>query len=589
MAGFLWHNRHGWVWKMPMQRFYLAMIAAGLVLAAGGLARAGAPTAEPADAAPPTPSELLLRQLPFVADPQPELLPLPRDAETARQAVHHYVLGRLLLMNQDFRGAAPELRQAAALAPNVARIWTNLGLAYNDSGNIQGAADALDKALKLAPDDPAALYFRARVARSLKDPKTAADCLKHLLDVEPKVTPYRILGTYHLAQIEQEAHDADIAAGRAEAAAADLNASIGHAESLLEMLADPQSFFQRYPDIAALFQNQAQLKETLVRLYVVRGTPEKAIPLLNDLLADRPTHPALLAALEQAYIFNRDFDNAKKTARRLIEAYPDDVAGYQRLAEAYRAEGKAPEVVIELEEYRKAHPKNLIITFQLADAYTLFGRTDDAAALYRDVLTAADKTQSSTSFAALKLADIEAQAKRPVEALAVLADVMTVGPSEASMLVRAAQIIERLPDPAKVLQDAQRLVPDENRNYAAFVLVGMLAEQAKRPDDATALYDKAIAREPKASIAYSRKADLLIQANKHADALKIYEAALEAGVDLPLFHRKMGMILEFLDRPKEALEQYQTARAAPPTTRPRGTCWRRSWRGPARRMRPRRN
>ena len=95
---------------------------------------------------------------------------------------------------------------------------------------------------------------------------------------------------------------------------------------------------------------------------------------------------------------------------------------------------------------------------------------------------------------------------------AILANVMTVGPSRGHRCwCGAAQIIERLPDPAKVLQDAQRLVPDENRNYAPFVLVGMLAEQAKRPDDAMALYDKAIAREPKASIAYWRKADLLIR------------------------------------------------------------------------------
>ena len=493
-----------------MRRLFLAMMAAGLALAAAGAAWAADEPAATPSAAPAATGTLLPGQRSCAADPEPELLPLPRDADTLRQASQHYVRGRLYLANQEFLAAARELRQAATLAPNVAKIWMSLGLAYHDSGSVPAAADALDKALKLTPDDPGALYFRARVARTLKDTKTATDCLKHLLDVEPKTTPFRILGTYHLAQIEQEARDADVAAGRAESAAANLTAAIGHLESLLTMLADPQPYFQRYPDIAALFHNQAQLKEVLVRLYMARGTADKAVPLLNELLEIQPRHPGLLVALGQAYLLQKDFDNAKKVAKRIVEAYPDDVAGYQRLGEAYRLSGDAKGIVPELEAYHKDRPKNLIVAFQLADAYVLYGRRDDAIAIYSQILASADKTQQTTLAAAVKLADLQAQAKQPVEALAVLADVMTVGPAEATVLVRAAQIIEGLADPAKAFQDAQHLVTDDNRNYAAFILVGMLAEQAKRPDDAAALYDKAIARQPKASIAYSRKADLLI-------------------------------------------------------------------------------
>jgi predicted Zn-dependent protease len=130
--------------------------------------------------------------------------------------------------------------------------------------------------------------------------------------------------------------------------------------------------------------------------------------------------------------------------------------------------------------------------------------------------------------------------------------------------VRGAQIVDGLADPAKVYQDAQRLVTDDNKNYGPFILVAILAERIKKPAEAVALYDKALARQPKAAIAYSRKADILLAAGRASDALAIYDAAIKAGLDLAVFHRKMGMILEFLDRSDEALAQYRIARQAAP-------------------------
>jgi tetratricopeptide (TPR) repeat protein len=552
-----------------MRRLGLAMVAAGLamILAMAVAARAAdvaASAATPSagsSAATPTATGLNL----YAGDGfEPVLLPLPADTEKMREASKHYVRGKLYLSVQRFADAVGELRQAAALAPNVPKILINLGLAYHDAGNVPSAADVLDKALKLTPDDTAALYFRARIARTLKDNKIAAQSLKHLLDVESKNTPYRILGTFHLGQIEQETRDADIAAGRAESAAANLDAAIGHFESLLEMLGDPQPFFQRYPDIAGLYTNQPQLKEVLVRLYMQKGSGAKAAPLIAELLEIQPKHPGLLAALSQAYLAQKDYAGAKAAAKRIIDAYPDDVAGYQRLGEAYRLSGDAKGIVPELEKYHADKPKNMTVSFQLADYYALFGRRDDASAIYRQILSTGDKKQQMTLAAAVKLADLEVQAKQPVEALAVLADVMTPGVSEATILVRAAQIIEALPDAPAAYKGARRLVADENRNYAPFVLVGMLAEQAKQADEAIALYDKALEREPNASIAYSRKADLLIAARKHADALKVYQTAIEAGNDTPVFHRKMGMLLEYLEKPDEALVEYQAVRRTDP-------------------------
>jgi tetratricopeptide (TPR) repeat protein len=460
------------------------------------------------------------------------------------------------MIDQEPMRAVDELRQAAALAPDVPRIWLRLGVVLYDSGNTSAGVEALETALRLKPDDAETLYYRARVARNMGDNPRAGEVLTTLLETAPRLSPYRILGTYLQAQLCQERKDTDGAATQYEA--------------LLALVKEPQGFFQRYHEIYALYNSQLQLRVTLGRLYLAAGKPQKAIAVFKDALADRPDVPELLVLLCQAYTQQKDYAGARDWARKLIDARPDDIAGYQVLAETYRAQGQPNDVIPELEKYRRERPDNRMLAFQLASAYEAADRKNEAAALYRELSLPTDTAQGTSVAAALKLAELAIQSNQPVEAIEALGAALSSGVADSAVLVRGAQFIDGLKDAdrAKVYQEAQRLVADDHRNYGPFVLVGMLAESLKRRDEAIALYDKALARQPRAAIAYSRKADLLIDAGRHPDALAVYEAALKAGLDLPAFHRKMGMILEYLGRLDEALAQYRLTRQAAPEDKP---------------------
>jgi tetratricopeptide (TPR) repeat protein len=133
--------------------------------------------------------------------------------------------------------------------------------------------------------------------------------------------------------------------------------------------------------------------------------------------------------------------------------------------------------------------------------------------------------------------------------------------TETAILVRGARLIDALPQAEKVYADCQRLVADDVKAYGPFILVGLLAENLKRTTEAIALYDKALQRDPKAAIAYSRKADLYLSTEKYEDALKVYQAAVAAGVDVPAFHKQIGLILDRLNRLPEAVEEYRKAAA----------------------------
>ena len=525
-------------------------ILIGLALALGilpGVAPA-APAPSPPDAAPPATATG-----PRDCAPQPvEVVP---SADPLGDALRYYARGRTHMDEGEHALAAGELRKASLLVPDVLRIRQFLGAALYETGNLRDADDALDQALRLDPADAFTLYLRGRVARGLSRPDQAADFFDRALRAAPAPSPYHILSRYYLARTRQEAGD--------------LDAALAHYTALLAEIEEPRVFFRRYPEIYLLYRGRPQLEQLVGRLYLLRGDNDRAIALFEKALADRPNNTELLGLLCRAFLQKQDFATARAMARRLIETHPDGADGYQRLIETYRAEGKIEAAVAELEAFHRTSPENRTLAFELAAAYEQAGRKDQAAALYSELSAGAADADGAAVPAALKLADLRLGEGRPLEALQALAAAMTGRRNESALLVRGAQIIDALDDPDAVFQEAKGfLLHGETEPFGTFVLVGMLAERLKKTDDAIGLYTQAIAREPRAGIAYSRKADLLIQQNRLDDALAVYRDAIQAGLALPIFYRKMGMLLDRLGRPEDAVEQYRHARQGDPDDKP---------------------
>jgi len=524
-------------------------ILIGLALALGispGVAPAAPAPAAP-DAAPPTPAA-------GPRDCAPEPVEVPPSADPLGDALRYYARGRTHMDEGENALAAGELRKASLLAPNVLRIRQLLGATLYETGNLRDADDALDQALRLDPGNAFTLYLRGRVARGLNRPDEATDFFDRSLRAAPAPSPYHILSRYYLARTHQEAGD--------------LDAAIEHYIALLAEIQVPRTFFRRYPEIYLLYRGRPQLEQLVGRLYLLRGDNDRAIALLEKALADRPNHTKLLGLLCRAFLQKQDFAAARTYAHRLIKVHPDGADGYQRLFETYRAEGKIEAAVTELEAFRRDSPENRTLAFELAAAYEQAGRKDQAAALYGELSSGAASADGTAVAAAMKLADLRLGEGRPLEALQALAAAMTGRRNESALLVRGAQIIDALDDPDAVYQEAKGFLHREAEPFGTFVLVGMLAERLKKTDDAVGLYTQAIAREPRAAIAYSRKADLLIQQNRLDDALAVYRDALQAGLALPIFHRKMGMILDRLGHPEDAVEQYRLARQGNPDDKP---------------------
>ena len=103
-------------------------------------------------------------ELPVASAPSPP--PEPAPGELAR-ALRFNDYGIGLLLQGDLRGAEAAFLETARLAPEYADAPVNLARVRLQEGDPEGALEALERALALAPGLPRALFFRAMARKAL--------------------------------------------------------------------------------------------------------------------------------------------------------------------------------------------------------------------------------------------------------------------------------------------------------------------------------------------------------------------------------------------------------------------------------------
>jgi aspartyl/asparaginyl beta-hydroxylase (cupin superfamily) len=85
----------------------------------------------------------------------------------------------------DYQSARVLLEQAAAGGPGSVALWTKLSAMCKISGDLQGALQAIDRALALAPLDFSALLARAVILDNLGDPNAGEEYGNALAQIHP--------------------------------------------------------------------------------------------------------------------------------------------------------------------------------------------------------------------------------------------------------------------------------------------------------------------------------------------------------------------------------------------------------------------
>jgi tetratricopeptide (TPR) repeat protein len=249
----------------------------------------------------------------------PFLLLLRLSAQTSEASIVS------ALRNQQYDRALTLLHTALSQAPGNAQLWTMQGVAYNGAGHKKEALDSFRHALRLSPDNVAALQGAAQIAFDSGD-AAGIPLLEHLLRLRSNdVTSHGML-----AVLQYQQGDCASAVVHFEKASALFESKIPALHAYGYCLVKLRRFDQAadlFSRTLALNPDDRRERLVLASVQLMAHQPDRAIASISPLLASNADAPALELA-SAAYEDAHDTEKAVDAIRQAILLDPQNVNLY---------------------------------------------------------------------------------------------------------------------------------------------------------------------------------------------------------------------------------------------------------------------
>jgi tetratricopeptide (TPR) repeat protein len=229
------------------------------------------------------------------------------------------------LRDQHFREALDMLRDALSKYPGNAELWTMQGVAYDGLGDPRDALAAFRQALKLAPNDIAALQGAAQIEY---DGGNAAGIpiLEHLLRVRPNdITSHAML-----AVLEYQQGNCSEAVPHFEQAASLFASRLPALHAYGVCLVKLRQFDRAaivFSQSLALDPDDRRERSVLASVQIMAHQSSEAIATLSPLLGASPD-PGTLELVSAAYEDAHDTEKAVEMLRQALLLDPQNVRLY---------------------------------------------------------------------------------------------------------------------------------------------------------------------------------------------------------------------------------------------------------------------
>lgn len=281
--------------------------------------------------------------------------------------------------------AIGDLRTILRDVPDSARAHAVLARAHDMQGSKDLASDHFARSFAAGRSQPVFGMAYAEFLLRNNEPQKVEEVLREVLRSSPdNVQAMRMLAqTYlatgklaqaqliadELAKMDGQAITANQVQGAVFEARRDFNSSV--------------AAFKRAFDLAP---TEVQPMVALVRSYVQAGKTQEAQAFLQQVLAASPANVEARLLQGQLLLQTGERAQARKAFETAIGQAPQNPAGYQGLATAYRAENKMPEAAGAIDRGLKAVPTDLGLRLSRAGFLEADGKFEDAIALYEEML-----------------------------------------------------------------------------------------------------------------------------------------------------------------------------------------------------------
>lgn len=394
-----------------------------------------------------------------------------RDPEIERtsRALHHYLVGQLAFVNEDFPRAIAHLKEASELSDEkTTALHLRLAELYLREGSLDSALMESKKALEADPENASILLLQAGILESLERSDQSEPLYLKLIDKNPRMSnAYVFLANLYLRQ------------DRLEEATLILKKLIKQAPK------DAVGYYY----LGRVYERQSEYGKAEREL-------EKAVELAPD-------QAALTLDLLRILLKQRKFTRAKQYCHKLLEHDEGNVLARQILSDMLIGENKLDEALEQLKAMEAAEEDPTDIRYKMALIYLEKQEYQEAARELNLVLAQDPENANAHYYLASAYAATGQRLKAIEQALNIKAGQVMFVQSRvlAALLLRQEQEVERAEE---LLREALLEKPDNQQLRTSLVL--LLREQRKfdqaeqelkgaleqNPDDEVLLFNYAL-------------------------------------------------------------------------------------------------
>ncbi|MDX1982292.1 MAG: tetratricopeptide repeat protein [Bryobacteraceae bacterium] len=409
----------------------------------------------------------------------------PNDRQARDRLVTVYVAAR----------RAPEALKLleAALARNPRDVTALVGRAsiLLTKGSREDARRDVDQALQLEPTSAAGHYVRARVQRAGGEMAAQRSELEEALRLEPTFLAARL----ELADLYLQSRQPDAAAATLSGATAEQKKTLAF----------------------AVIENW-----TLIR----KGNLEAARKSVAGAMARFGGNPEFVLQDGVVRLAGRDYDGARASLEKVLEASPNDSRALRALARSYEAQNRNREALEAVRRHATGHGSALAA--QMVYATTLLRGGERAEA--RKVLTHLKTVRPEDVTAELILSKLDVEDGKAADASQRLEAVVKAEPRNAQAILMLAMVDESLNRADRAVSNYRTAAALEPRNVVALNnLAGALARDPARLDEALGVAQKAKELAPDDSFVADTLGWIYYRKRLYTRAVRELESALKQG------------------------------------------------------------
>jgi tetratricopeptide (TPR) repeat protein len=431
----------------------------------------------------------------------------------------------LLTLRAAARVQKNELTEGQADAERALQLDPNNEDAVSALAGIYVSIKATDRAKTLLEDAikriPSTVDLRLALAQVYSNENRPADTEHILLEIvglKPTEKSHRIrLAQFYVHQKQVDAAESVLRDG-IKAIPEDRDLKL----SLIDFLS-----VQRSPEIAqkelqgmiAANPKDFELNFALARFYVANKQPEQAERVYREVIDSEKLNAAGIAArdhLASLLAQRNDIKGTQELIAEVLAKSPRDNDALILRGDIALAKQDPKSAIADLRTVLRDQPNSIGVMRTLARAHVVNGEP----ALAEEIMRRALEANPRNPTVRLDFAQLLVQLNKPEQAKPILVSLVKERPNDVQALDTLFRVSAATKDYDTAKSAAEGLVATDPKSLLGYMYEGILAEQAKRNEDALRLYAHAADLQPNALEPLQAQVRLLVAMNRVPDALK---------------------------------------------------------------------